>query len=305
VKIAYIITAYQDPQQLGRLVHALDYQGKTSFFIHIDKKVDIAPFRNKCKAEDLTFIKDREWVSWAGFSQVKSLVKLLCCVFQRSEFFDRIVCISGTDYPVCSNQKIFEEFDTHSDLQYIIAHNISQSKNRAKISQYWLCDFKVKSRFIWKCWYHASSKILKFLSKVIGRRTKIFLNGSLCDVWFSSDYWALTNDCALYLLNTFNENKKFQQEMKYYFAPSELWAATIICNSKFKNSIVKIFEDAPEVSDVTPLSYLEYYSTGVRVMNETDLKKILNSKKIFFRKAASVVSDELLTVIDQLRNRGC
>ena len=46
-KIAYMIMAHRDPEQLRNLVEALDY--KADFYIHNDKKSDIVKFKNKMK----------------------------------------------------------------------------------------------------------------------------------------------------------------------------------------------------------------------------------------------------------------
>ena len=43
MKIAYLISAHKDPQQLGRMVQALHTED-TRFFVHVDANVDIKPF---------------------------------------------------------------------------------------------------------------------------------------------------------------------------------------------------------------------------------------------------------------------
>ena len=45
MKIAYLISAYKDPQQLSRMVQALHTED-TRFFVHMDANVDIKPFIN-------------------------------------------------------------------------------------------------------------------------------------------------------------------------------------------------------------------------------------------------------------------
>ena len=45
MKIAYLISAYKDPQQLSRMVQALHTED-TRFFVHVDANVDIKPFIN-------------------------------------------------------------------------------------------------------------------------------------------------------------------------------------------------------------------------------------------------------------------
>lgn len=45
MKIAYLISAYKDPQQLSRMVQVLHTED-TRFFVHVDANVDIKPFIN-------------------------------------------------------------------------------------------------------------------------------------------------------------------------------------------------------------------------------------------------------------------
>ena len=45
MKIAYLISAYKDPQQLSRMVQVLHTED-ARFFVHVDANVDIKPFIN-------------------------------------------------------------------------------------------------------------------------------------------------------------------------------------------------------------------------------------------------------------------
>lgn len=66
MKLAYLISAYKDPQQLKRLVNRL-HDNDTFFFIHVDMNTDIATF---CKAlegiKNVSFTNTRFNVSWGG-----------------------------------------------------------------------------------------------------------------------------------------------------------------------------------------------------------------------------------------------
>jgi hypothetical protein len=46
MKIAYIVHAYKLPKQLSRMINSLS-DNNSSFFVHIDKKVDIEPFKEE------------------------------------------------------------------------------------------------------------------------------------------------------------------------------------------------------------------------------------------------------------------
>ena len=50
MKLAYLIMAHTDPKHLRRLVDALNVKGKTDFYVHVDSKVDIDPFKAELNA---------------------------------------------------------------------------------------------------------------------------------------------------------------------------------------------------------------------------------------------------------------
>ena len=51
MKIAYIVLAYKNPDQLGRLFQKL-INKDSAFYLHIDKKSNISDFNNyKCSGE--------------------------------------------------------------------------------------------------------------------------------------------------------------------------------------------------------------------------------------------------------------
>ena len=51
----YLILAHKNPQQLYRLIKALD-DGKSQFFIHVDSKTAIEPFTALFQEEHVIFI---------------------------------------------------------------------------------------------------------------------------------------------------------------------------------------------------------------------------------------------------------
>lgn len=49
MKIAYLIAAHTDPVHLSRLINALNVEGKTDFYVHLDKKVEINDYQKKAR----------------------------------------------------------------------------------------------------------------------------------------------------------------------------------------------------------------------------------------------------------------
>ena len=64
--LAYMITAYHQPNQFGRMVRAL-YHSDDYYFIHVDAKVDIRPFQEVVpEAENIIFLASRRRVYWGA-----------------------------------------------------------------------------------------------------------------------------------------------------------------------------------------------------------------------------------------------
>jgi hypothetical protein len=311
MRIAYIITAYQDPEQLYTTISALIHEG-CDFFIHIDKKVDMSPFVNACSrlenVSQITWIEERQWICWGGLSQVKSILKLLEKVFLSKVKYDRIVCISGTDYPIYSNEQIITEFEKHPLKQYLIGLNISncQIENiKQKINRYWFFDFKIKNLFILKFALKEANKFLNtnlvrfFLKKDVHS----ILNNKQVDIYFGSDYWALTYECAKYLFRVAIKEVRLMKYLKFCFVPSELFVQTILFNSKYcsqcESKELQYYED---LQSVTPLHYINIkYPFKIQELDESYFEKIIYSKKMFFRKASSIKSKELIKLINELQ----
>jgi hypothetical protein len=79
MEIGYIILAHQRPKQVKRLLEKLDSEG-CRFYIHIDKNVDIRPFKTELAALDqANFLPDEklEKIIWGDFGIVKATINAL------------------------------------------------------------------------------------------------------------------------------------------------------------------------------------------------------------------------------------
>lgn len=89
--------------------------------------------------ENITFIKDLVAVNWSGWGQVEYQKKLLQEV-RRTGPYDRVVCITGTDYPAVSVGQIENNFD--SATEYLCAEIVTGNQDvNQKITRYWKLDY--------------------------------------------------------------------------------------------------------------------------------------------------------------------
>ncbi|KAA6331968.1 hypothetical protein EZS27_019472, partial [termite gut metagenome] len=135
IRIAYIISAYKDATHLARLIEALG--DNADFYVHIDKKVSRKPFEKLLK-DKVTFVKSW-WISWGGWNQVEYQKELIGAVINSGKPYDRIICLSGQDYPLWSNEHIHRFFEEHPDSEILMGMNLSISSNvnqRSRIKNY-------------------------------------------------------------------------------------------------------------------------------------------------------------------------
>lgn len=303
-KIAYLISAYQDPAHLHRLIEALT-DGKSDFYVHIDAKSEIEPFY-ELLYDKVIFVK-RYKTYWGGWNQVEYQKELLKAAVESGQAYKRIICLSGLDYPLWSNREIHDFFEQNKETEYIGAINLSRCGNKRlqeKVRHYhFFRDLE---------WDGKYSRILKNIGMVASRNILAclpfkkplytYIHNQKADVYFGSDYWGITAECARYVYQKLCTEKKLRQYFKSSFAPSEMCIHTIVFNSPFGEKALQSFPPYKGLASVTPLHYIEY-PKQIRAFTSDDIELLYNSKKMFFRKAVSGMSDTLIARINLLRSQ--
>lgn len=299
-RIAYIISAYTDAPQLARLIDALNQDA--DFYIHIDQKADDRPFK-ELLAEKATFVKSH-WTSWGGWQQVMYQKELLGAVLDSRKEYSRIVCLSGQDYPLWNNGEIHRYFSQHPNTEFIMGMNLTNIANeqqRAKIIQYhFFRDVRWKN--LW--WKNKLIVLARNLMKVLPlrKRATVQIDEQQMDVFFGSDYWAITLPCAQFIHEKLCSQKKMLHYFRTSFIPSELCIQTIVFNSPYANRALLYEGSYAGLSALTPLHYI-VYGKAIKVMTtEEDYTALKLSGKMFCRKVVSGASDTLVQKIEKDRN---
>lgn len=296
--IAFLISAYRDPAHLARLIGSLDCEAR--FFVHIDANVDIAPFRRRLP-QSVLFVR-RHRVSWGGWEQVEYQRELLEAALRSGESFSHLVCVSGQDYPLWSNRRILRFFEENRDREIMAGYNITRGDSPAQLrkvtrihpfrdlewrSQWWKNKAIVLSR-------HA----LSFLG--VRRKPEVEIDGCGCDIFFGSDYWAITPACAAYVTDKLHTQPALVRYFRSTFVPSEMCMQTIVFNSPFASSAMLSGGSYPGLAALTPLHYINY-GKGIKELDETDWDMLQKSGKMFCRKVVTGKSDCLAALIDAAR----
>lgn len=204
-------------------------------FVHVDKNVDIKVFDSLANCNDnLFFIKKRYSISWGGFSMIEAMLALIYEATNLNKMFSHLIFLSGNDYPIKEKKQIDVFFRENEGIEIVKAYKITNngcSHCNCKITRYWYFDSNVKNNFLRKF----SIKIRNMLGSLKRKENKVLLNNRKVPVYFGSQWFAITERCALYILDTVRKNPKFVDYFKTSMAPDEMFFHTIIFNSKFNN----------------------------------------------------------------------
>ena len=288
---AYLIMAHHQPHHLARLVGALDGDDVT-FFVHIDAKVDEAPFRKAVGAQNnVVFIHNRCTVNWGGFSQVETTLTLLQEAWKYGRPFHRFCLLSGSDYPIKSNVHIMREFKTTRQFMRV-DRSVGVSANNMHTDNlrfYWFMD-------LW-------GPISRRLGGRVARRPY-----DKIELYQGSNWWALRRDCVDYIFDFLSANHDYRTFFKYARCSDEIFFQSIVKQSPFAAEITHDFETASDLDEFFLINehgchYIDWNSEGERlpkVLDLADRDKLLNSNALFARKFDEPRSEPLIAELQRI-----
>ena len=288
-KIAYLILAHTDPTQLERLINALNFN--CNFFIHIDKYSSIEPFQKLNLPENVSFVQKRERVNWAGFSIVKATINLIKAAIDSGDNYSHLVLLSGLDYPIKPAQAISDYLVSNPNKQFIRFTYMQDSEDyyMGMLTKYFFRDIFpfIPNRQFRRIARYLSEKITKPLNR------KYFSEFKPCA---GSQWWALSLDCAKYILNFVEQRPDVVSYYKHTFAPDEHFFHTIVANSPYFDQIVYEKNKLTGPHNFANLHII--HPTLVKVYTKDDFDEIQKSNKFFVRKVNTAQSTELLNKIN-------
>jgi len=264
MKRAYLILAHNDPNHLKKMIMSLGE--KNDYYVHLDNKSDISDFSSLLK-ENVFFIKQRINISWGGFSMVEAMLELIKAAL-NSEI------ISGNDYPI-KNEKIIDEFfERYSKNEIIRAYYITGNlcpHCAEKIERKWFFDNKFKNPKLKKIYRSIKNSFVQFRKKSL----YVNINSVPCKVAYGSQWFALTNECAEYVISTVNNNPNLINYFKHSLAPDEMFFHTIIFNSRFsENTIMNGIEEYSPEWHLNNYTYIDTTELNCKVTNKMTMKRL-------------------------------
>lgn len=283
MKVAHIIMAHKNPDQLERLVKKLIHPD-FDIYIHIDAKVNIDEFKTLTGIKNLFFINSRTRCNWGGFSLIKGVINCLNEVLFKSKKYDFINLMSGQDYPLYSAQYCRDYLKKNEGTIFLSYENHSESEwwksASSRYERYHFTDYKFKGRYL----------IEKIVNIILPKRK--FPNDMTLFGGSKSCWWTLTSESAEYLVSRLKYDRKLINYLKFCWGPDEFIITTLIMNSAFKNRVVN-----------NNLRFIDWSEGNAhpKILSIDDESEILKSKMLFARKFDINIDYKILDKIDMER----
>ena len=225
MRIANIIVAHKNPDQLLRLVNQFD---KESFhnFVHIDAKLDINKYTDVVNHPNVTMLP-RISVVWAGFTFVKVVIDALTQITQSKDEFQYFNVKSGMDFPVRPTHEFYnflEESYKQGPKEFFEICDLSEWPAKHRYERYHLSDWTIKGR------YFAERVINWFIPK------RKFWGGRFEPYGYSA-WFTASDKFVQYALKFFKENPGYLRFLKTTWNPDEFTFCMLIMNSPFKDKL--------------------------------------------------------------------
>jgi Core-2/I-Branching enzyme len=282
VKIAVLILAHKNPEQVKRLVQRLEHPD-VSVFIHADKK---SSFERNSFPGNTTFITENVSVYWGDFSPVQATLTGMKEIKESAIKFDYFLLLSGQDYPITSIKKLLDFFKENNGKEYINYTPVNKDGWKEAMNRYQYYHYRRnKNIFLW-----AIFAKLRLLMKMTGLKRNPPLPLWAGSQWFNISYAAFN-----YILDYNAGHPGYTRFMKRCNFTDEMFFQTILLNSPFKNDCIN-----------DNLRFIDWDENVVKkikspkILTIKDKETIQHSKALFARKFDITIDKNILDVLDSL-----
>jgi len=279
MKIAHLIMAHKNPEQLGRLLTALQHED-FYFFIHLDSKCDLAAYAHLAERPRVQFTARRFAVHWASYRFTRSILECTRDILAGGQAFDFINLLSGQDYPIKPAATIHDFFARHLGYSFLSFESEDSDwwqHAASRIEQYHTTYFQFRGQYA----------LQRLLNRVLPRRRfplPYALYGGADGSW-----WTLDVACAAYLVRFMDEHPRLRWFSLFTWGSDEFLIATVLMNSPFRSRIVN-----------ENYRYIDWSAGGAnpRLLTTDDFPKLAHAHKLFARKFDADHDHGILNLLD-------
>jgi hypothetical protein len=278
MRIAYIVSAYKNPDQAVRLIRRLEAD-EVHFFVHVDKKTNevdyariVRPFASVPHVDFL----ERHRCDWGGFGHVKATIKGLAEIKRRGLEPDYVLLLTGQDYPIVTNAAIKEFLARNNGASFLSHFSLPSDEweggGLPRIDRW---HIQIRGRHY----------------VVSGRRFSIERQMPLgLRPFGGSSYWCLSRRSVDYVNRFIRENPSYIRFFRYVDVPDEIFFQTILLNSPLRETVVD--------DDLRYVHWQDWNDARPAILGREDFDDVMSSGKLFARKFDTAHDGQILDMID-------
>lgn len=197
--------------------------------------------------------------------------------------YDRIVLLTGLDYPVKSDEQLEEFFCRYSDTEFTHA-DVTTGDAIDHLNYYACRDNRVLQKLL---------TYMTVFCKKLGLRARkdtIVIDGKRCPLYGKAPKWALTGECAKYVLSFYKTHPGVNRYFQLMHAPDDFYIPTVVMNSKFKSCV--------ETDNIFKVVWLPD-DKGAKILDESDYAELVECPQLYAKKFQSGYSEELQKMLDK------
>jgi len=286
IRIAYIVSAYQQPELLIRVIrrlHAPDH----GFFIHYDLRSPDKEFeqvkRGLAEFSNVVFLP-RHKCRWGDFGHVLASLKGIDEIARQGFVHDYAVLLTGQDYPLKSDRQIRARLRDAAGMSFMEneAWPIADLDYGRAIKR--IENFHVHLPF--PRWTRSLGWPVTMQHIAFPARRKIPCNHH---PYFGASYWYLHRSCIEEIHRFVAAHPEYPEFFKHVLIPDESFFPTLLMNSELAGTIVP-----------RTLTHVVWRPPWPGILTSDDLPVLRESDCLLARKFAPAVDARVLDELDLL-----
>jgi Core-2/I-Branching enzyme len=195
-------------------------------FVHLDAKSSETEYRNTMGqiADDCRFISRRFSIAWAGFSMIQATMCLLEEALTAGGY-QNIALVSDDTFPIRPVDTLRSKLLT--DHQRISARRLEPNEEfMHRYTRFFFLDHRatsllgrqIESSFI-------DDAFIETMHRLEKRRK---LGKEYIDVYYGSQWWSLTVDCASAILHRYQDDTNLRESFEFSAVPDEMYIQSMV-----------------------------------------------------------------------------
>lgn len=278
--------AHKNEQQVQRLIDTLD-DGNSTYFLHVDLKVSDTEFKKLFSKNSQVHFVRRVKTEWGGFGLVNATLNAMLDIRKTGDF-DKIILLSGQDYPIKSNEEI-DQYFKNSKFNIFMDHFPLPNHRKWGMGG---GMYRVNKYFFGLSWIEKYlAKAINFLAVFIPIINRKLAKG--VQPFSGSQWWVMDMRALNYVLDYVADHPEYVKFHRHTFAPDELFFQIILLNCKDESLRDNIANDN--------LRYMQWKTLEIahpEILNINDLDNIGESDALFARKFDTGIDEEVINSID-------